>query len=169
MHLRIWAIWGSSKPRSSIRVELAGIGHQAEHQTFAVDGGAAADADVALLLEHGIGDMPVLREAAFGDVHIGHQLDAGDDVRRHLAGKLGHVVQKPVDPQPHPQARFGRVEMDVGRLQLKGPLEQEIDKRSRSDDIDQLPKLFLQCFLPNAGSFTRSAHLSPFTSAGKAS
>ena len=142
--------------------QLAGIGHQAEHETFAVNRRAAADADIALLFEHGVGDMPVLREAAFRDVHIGHQFDAGDDVRGHLGGQLGHVVQEAVDAEPHSQSRIARVEVDVGRLQLKGPLEQQIDKRSRSDDVDQLPKFFLQGFLANAGTFTRSAHLSPF-------
>jgi hypothetical protein len=71
-------------------------------------------------------------------------------------------MQKAVDTETDPQPRFGRIEVNVSRLELEGPLKQQVNQRARSDDVNELSKLFLQGFLPNAGSFTRTAHLSPF-------
>jgi hypothetical protein len=52
-------------------------------------------------------------------------------------------MQQAVDTETHAEPRFGRIEVNVGRLELEGSLEQQIDERPRSDDVDELSELFL--------------------------
>jgi hypothetical protein len=72
-------------------------------------------------------------------------------------------VEQSIDPQPDAEARFARIEVDVGRLELEGSLEQQVDERPGADNIDQFPQLFLQRFLTNSRFLGRGTHGIPFT------
>ena len=58
-----------------------------------------ADVDVTAVNRHP--DAPVLRDAALGDVEVGHDLDARDNARDHLLGHGGCFGEHAVDAHPH--------------------------------------------------------------------
>jgi hypothetical protein len=52
-------------------------------------------------------------------------------------------VQHAVDPQANSQSVLVRVKVHVGRVELEGPLEQEIDEGSGTDNVNKLSQFFL--------------------------
>ena len=91
--------------------------------------------------------MPVLAHPPLGDVHAGHQFQPGEHLRSGLRGERQHVVQHAVHAQTDVQPVRPGIEMDVGRADLEGPFEQQIDKRGRADDVRQFAQLLLECGL----------------------
>ena len=84
-----------------------------QHQLLPVDlrQGGHADVDDAVVdLEL---EPPVQRQAPFGDIHVGQDLDAGHDGRVEPLGRRGDFAQEPVDPQPDRDVVLPRLEMDV--------------------------------------------------------
>src|SRR5690606_12995016 len=60
-------------------------------------------------------DAAVLRQAAFRNVEVAHDLQAGDERRTNLRGKPEFFLTHAVDAVPHDDFLFPRFDMDIGR------------------------------------------------------
>ncbi len=89
-------------------------------------------------------DPAVLRMLAFDDVQVGDDLDAADHRRGHRGLDEENVLKLTVDPEPHSQAAFLGIEVDVGRLAVAGPFEDLADELGEGGGLS----LFLE-FLAN--------------------
>ena len=74
-------------------------------------------------------DMPVLRHEPLGDVHVRHDLDAGNQRRMKLLGGRRFLLQQPVHPVAQLQRFLKRQQMNIAR-----PLAQ----RRGNDQVDQV-------------------------------
>ncbi len=97
-------------------------GEEAQGDAFAIDRGDGGNADVNFLPLDADIDATVLGEAFFGDVHAGHDLDAGDErrlvtlqLRRH-----GGLMEDAVNAIADAQLVLLRLEMDVSGAVLEG-------------------------------------------------
>ena len=73
-------------------------------------------------------DAPVLRQTLLGDVELRHDLDTGDDERRHGALRLQHLAQHSVHAEAHDQAILERLHVDVGGVLLHRLGEHGVDQ-----------------------------------------
>ena len=77
-------------------------------------------------------ELAVLRTPPLDDVHVGHDLDAADQLGPGRRGKLEHLAQRAVDAEADPHPPFGRLDVDVGRAvaqRLGDDLVDELDDR----------------------------------------
>ena len=81
---------------------------------------------------------PVLRYPAFGDVHLGHDLKAADNPVVDAARRAHHLVQNPVDPEPHQQIVFVGFEVDVTGTILDPLGDQQVDELDDGGILDNL-------------------------------
>ena len=90
-----------------------GFRQEAEHQLLAGDGGDDGGADVEDAAAQAGVEAAVLRQAAFPDVHAGHDLDAGGDgqMQVHRIGLL--IEEHAVHAEPHLQPVDAGLDVDV--------------------------------------------------------
>ena len=115
---------------------------QAHHHRLAVRGRHGAHAQVEFLALHAQHDAAVLRQAALGDVELGHDLDAAD----HGGGEVGRralaFVQHAVDAVAHFQAVLERFDVDVRRTQLDRALDHQVDQADHRRFGSQVAQVF---------------------------
>ena len=95
---------------------------------LAIDRGQGTDAEVDGLVLDAQGDAAVLRLAPFGDVHVGHDLDARQDAGLDVAGQLLLLQQNAVDTVADAQVVLLRFHVDIRRA---------LDDGLRDDGVDQ--------------------------------
>ena len=100
---------------------------KAHHHFFAQHRRERGDAHIKGRFADHNADTAVLRAAAFGDVHSGHDLDSGDHRRVQFERHPGLLVQNAVDAGAHQHAFFGRLEMDIGCALLLALLQDVVD------------------------------------------
>ena len=108
-------------------VQVEQTGRRVEHaddSALAVDRREGADAAVGAA---GRAGAPLLRDVGAVRQQLGHHLQPGDDVRRHLARQRRERPQHAVDPYPHGEGVGGRLEVDVAGPESVGLREQQID------------------------------------------
>src|SRR5438094_5988243 len=90
---------------------------QAQTDRFAVDGGNGRNAHIDVLITRLQIHAPILRQSAFGDVHVRHYFQARDDGRLQDAQLRRHsdFVQNSIDSIPNSQIVFQRFDVNVGR------------------------------------------------------
>ena len=88
------------------------------HARLAMVGGQHADPQVELLAAGGDLDPAVLAAAAFGDVHLGQNLDAGEQGPQQPPRRAVALDQHAVDPVANPHPVFERLDVDVRGPQL---------------------------------------------------
>ncbi len=98
-----------------VDAELGAAGvENPQHDLFAIERGAGVDTKVD---GASFGDLQldaaILRNAALGDVHPRHDLDARDDSRREIARRLRHFVENAVHAEADAKHLFVDLEMDV--------------------------------------------------------
>ena len=71
---------------------------------------------------------PVLRQAPFRDVQIGHHLEPRDQGRMHVEGGLHDLIQDSVDAKPDPRVAPGGLDVDVAGPVLHGALDESVEK-----------------------------------------
>ena len=71
-------------------------------------------------------DAAVLGEAALGDVHVRHDLDAGNDRQREVDGRRGHFVEGTIDAIADFEILFEGFEVDVRGLFLDCLVEDKV-------------------------------------------
>ena len=81
---------------------------------LAVDRREDGDADVDLLAHRLHLEAAVLRDAALGDVEVGHDLDAGDDRVVQGLGRRRALDERAVDAVAQARGLLHRLEVDVG-------------------------------------------------------
>jgi hypothetical protein len=127
-----------SKPRTPSRQQvadaqaLAALAQQAQHDRLAELRGHRRHADVEARVARLHGDAAVLRQAPLGDVELRHQLEPHDQRRGDARIRLDLDVQDPVDAKAHDQRMLLRLEVDVGRVDPGGIVEdrlQQLDDR----------------------------------------
>lgn len=115
-----------------MEAELVEIEHhrftieQTHHHALAMRGGHGADTQIQLLALHAQHDAAVLRQAALGDIELGHDLDAAD----HRGGELGRRAfafhQHAIHAVTHLEPAFERFDMDVRGAQFHRVLDHQI-------------------------------------------
>src|SRR5438093_1501616 len=95
---------------------------------LAVHGRNRRDADVDASAVQVDADAPVLRQPALGDVHFGHDLDAGGDGGLQAARRRLLIVEDAVDAIPDAQRVLERLDVDVGGLGRDRVLDEQIDE-----------------------------------------
>jgi hypothetical protein len=99
----------------------------AEHDGLAVVGGQRGNAHVHLFVADLFDDAAVLRDAALGDVHVGHDLDARKDGQGEVDRRRRHFIERAVHAVADLEVLFEGLEVDVGGLFLDRLIEDEID------------------------------------------
>ena len=107
---------------------------------FAEHGGQHADAQVDRMPADGQLDAAVLRHAAFGDVEIGHDLDARRDGKGQVARRRHHFIEHAVGLDANAEFVFERLEVQVAGVVLDGQqqhhVEQLADRRAVGQGLD---------------------------------
>ena len=98
---------------------------------FAVAGRDGRDAQVQLAALHLDLDAAVLRDAALGKLHVGHELEALQDCALEAARRGFLLAQHAVDAVADAEARLHRLEVDVGGA---GDERAHDDLRAELDD-----------------------------------
>ena len=83
-------------------------------------------------------DAAVLRDAALGDVDVGHDLEAADHAGLDAARRAHHLVQHAVDAEPDAQVVLGRLDVDVGRAVADGLGDEQVDELDDRRVLDEL-------------------------------
>ena len=101
-------------------VEIArGAVEQAHHHAFAVERRQRGDAQVHFAAQDLDLDAAVLRQAALGDVQLGHQLQARDDGGLQLARRRLLVEQHAVHAEADAELLLERLDVDVAGALLE--------------------------------------------------
>ncbi len=97
---------------------------------FPVGRGENAHAQVVLVLAERGQDLAVLRQAFFRDIHVRHDLDAGDNSGMKPANGRRHrrLVQNAVDAVAHAQPVFKGLDVNVGGVRLNRLEYQFVDE-----------------------------------------
>ena len=116
-----------------VNVQRGGIGIQnPHHDFFAKQRGQGADAKVNGLnafLEYQL-DTPVLRNALFGNIQLGHHLDARSQLAADVQRRAHHFAQLAIDTKAHPRTFFVKFKMDVGSTGSQCIRQNFVDKAS---------------------------------------
>ena len=105
-----------------------GAVEHADDDAFAEHGRQDADAHVDRVAADVQLDAAVLRQAALGDVEVGHDLDAAGDGHGQVARRRHHLVEHAVAAVAHLVFVFERLEVDVAGLVLDGQQEHHVDE-----------------------------------------
>ena len=111
----------AGKPSDSRFDDDAGAVEDAQHDALAVQRRQGRDAQVDLLAHHPQLDAAVLRQAALGDVELGHDLDARDDRGLQPARRRLDVVEHAVDAVADLDLVLERLDVDVRCPLLDAP------------------------------------------------
>lgn len=103
-------------------------GEETEHDAFAVDGGHGADADVDTFAAVMDLDMAILGKEPFGDVHVGHDLDAGDQGGMKVPGRGRLGLEDAIDAVAEFDGGFEGEEMDVAGAFAEGGGDDDVDE-----------------------------------------
>ena len=101
-----------------LKIELLlASAEQTQTDRFAVDSRNGRNAHIDVLITRLQIHAPILRQSAFGDVHVRHHLQTRDDGRLQDAQLRRHsdFVQNPIDSIPNPQIVFERLNVNIGR------------------------------------------------------
>src|SRR5579883_3062915 len=101
---------------------------QPQHDTFAEGGGNYGYANVDVAARDPQPDPPILRQPLLGDVQAGHDLDTGSYRRLDVFGRIDHVVEHPVNPEPDHQVALERLDMNVAGAILHRLRQQSVDQ-----------------------------------------
>src|SRR4029453_10929363 len=96
---------------------LLASAEQSQTDRLAVDSGNGRNAHIDVLITRLQIHAPILRQSAFGDVHVRHYFQARDNGRLQDAQLRWHsdFVQNPIDSIPNPQIVFERLNVNIGR------------------------------------------------------
>ena len=101
---------------------------QPQHDPLPVGGRQRRHAHVDLAPADAQRDPAVLGYPLFGDVELGHHLDAGHQERSHGALRADRLPQHAIDPEPHQQVAFEGLDVDVGSVLPDRLGEQRVDE-----------------------------------------
>ena len=107
-------------PSESRSLDDDALVEDAHHDALAVDERQRHDADVDAPAVDRQREAAVLGHALLGDVEVGHDLDARDDRRCHLALDRGGRGEHAVDAEQHPRVALLGVDVDVRGALLDG-------------------------------------------------
>ena len=112
-----------------VHVQVDGRAVQnAEHHGFSVLSGKGGNAHVHGTVSYLLDDAAVLRNAAFRNVHVCHDLDAGNDRYGQVDGGRLHFIQGAVHTVADFEFLLKRFEVNVGGLFLDGLCNDEVHK-----------------------------------------
>ena len=131
------------------------------HHRFTVRGRHGGNTQIQLLTLHPQHDATVLRQAAFGDVELGHDLDAGN----HRGGRTGRwrldFLQHTVDAVTHFQSILERLDVNIRGPRLDCALDDQIDQandRRFGSQIAQMLDIVFGAAVTFAEVFDNRAH-----------
>ncbi len=110
----------------------------AHDDLLAVHGRQGRDAQVDAAAADLHRDAAVLRDAALGDVDVGHDLEARDHARLDAARRAHHLVEHAVDAEPDAQVGLVRLDVDVARAVADGLVHEQVDELDDRRVLDDL-------------------------------
>src|SRR5690606_22352174 len=84
------------------------------------------------------GQSPVLWDAPFGDVHLGHDLQPAHHTVVDVARGAHHLVQHAVDTEPHQQVQLVGLQVDVAGPVLDSLGDQQVHELDNGGIFDDL-------------------------------
>ena len=90
---------------------------------LAVDGGHGADAEIDALYAGFHGDGAVLRDALFGNIHLGQNLEAGDDGHELRFRRRRQCAQLAIHPQANRAGILERLQVNIAGPRPQGLVE----------------------------------------------
>ena len=115
---------------------------QTQYHPLAVPGRQGRNPHINCPANQSQTDTAVLRQAFFGDIQLGHDLDPRDDHWRQRARRLQYLTQHTVDPQANRQAVFKGFDMNIGRIFLDRLGQQRVDQTNDRRLILGLQQVF---------------------------
>ena len=110
-------------------VEIAGGAIEKTHDhALAVKGGDGGDTEVDFAAQDFDFDASVLRETAFGDIELGHQLEARDDGGLHFARRHVLVEEDAVDAEADAEFLLEGLDVDVAGALFDGGGDHGVDQ-----------------------------------------
>ena len=100
---------------------------QTQNRTLAMGAGQGADAHIHRARPDAQRDASVLRQAAFGNVQLGHDLQARNQRRVQSAVGLHHFAQIAIDPKTYYRMALEGFDMDVAGAIARGLGQQGIE------------------------------------------
>jgi hypothetical protein len=100
---------------------------EAQHGALAMGAGQGGDAHVDGAGAQAQADAAVLRQAFFGDVQVGHDLQARDQGGVQRAVGLHHLAQRAVHAKAHAAVALVGLDVDVARAVARGLREQGVE------------------------------------------
>jgi hypothetical protein len=119
-----------------------GLVQEAQHRALAVGARQRGNAHVDRARADAQGDAPVLRQPLFGDVEVGHDLQARDQRGMQRTIGLHHFAQRAVDAKAHGRGALVGLDVDVARAVARGLREQRVE---HADD-GRVARAFQQVF-----------------------
>ena len=113
--------------RLEIEIHRGAIEH-AQHDALAKLRRQRRDAQIDRAARDILLDAPVLRQAALGDVHVRHHLNARDDRQREVPRRRRHFVERAVHAVADFEFVLERLEMNVARPVLDRLVQDQIDE-----------------------------------------
>ena len=112
-----------------VQVQIdGGTVQNAEHHGFPVLGGKGGNTHVHGPVTYLLDDSAVLRHAAFRDVHVGHDLHAGDDRDGQVDGRRLHFIEGAVHAVADLELLFKGFKVNVGGFFLDGLGDDQVHK-----------------------------------------
>ncbi len=110
-----------------IEADVAAVEH-ANDAAFAEHGGQDADAHIDGVAADVQFDTAILRQAAFGDVEVGHDLDTGGDGHGEMARRRHHFIENAVAAVAHLVFIFEGLEMNIAGPVLDGQEHDHVEQ-----------------------------------------
>ena len=100
----------------------------AQHEVFAISTRLACNAKIHLPPVKRKANAPVLRQAAFGDIHLGHNLESHRHTLPITAMQTANLLHHAVNPITHAQKTFFRLKVNIGCAALDGIVEKPVNQ-----------------------------------------
>ena len=113
--------------RFEIQIDDAAIEH-AQHDAFAELRRQGRNAQIDAAARDLLLNATVLRQAAFGDIHVRHDLDARNHREREMPRRRRHFVKRAVHAVTNFELVLERLEMNVARPVLDRLVQNQIDE-----------------------------------------
>ena len=115
---------------------------QTQHDALAMPGGQCGYAHIDRAPSQAQRNAPILRQSFFGNIQLGHDLDARHHGRMQHAMWFDHIFQRAIDTEAHHRTRFKRFDVNVRSVFAHRLRQQGIDHAYHRRIIFHIEQIF---------------------------
>ena len=128
VHQLVYLVKGNALHAELFKIETARILiQQTQHHAFAMAGRQGRDTHIHRTTRQSQRDTPILRQAFFGNVQLGHNFETRHHCGMQGAVRLDHILQCAVNTVTHDRAGFKRLDVDVRSIVTHGLGQQGVN------------------------------------------